>query len=355
MPAETSRPPAALPTSFLAALGLAGAFLAFLVFDQSYWWRMRPEYFYGWLAPVFVLFVVNERWSQLRRLLAPSAPSPLGPGARRALGLLAGGILAAGCLVFFLGAMYRAGSGASQPASLAMALGFVGVSLGLLYFNTPGGAVAPEPGRSAPAGGWRALTCDARLRVAALFAFPAMVWVLSAPLVSAVENTLSLFLLQKIVRVVSFVFEMLGYPLVREGNVLLLPRGQVGVADACSGIRSLTACLFTGTFLAAVFLDRVWKKLALIAAALALAIFTNLLRSLFLTAWAYAYGSDAIGGTFHDATGFAVLGLTFVGLLLLLPLFNGANWLRWLGGAPDPAAVPSAANSAAPAKTDAPS
>ena len=105
----------------------------------------------------------------------------------------------------------------------------------------------------------------------------------------------------------------------------------VGVADAFSGIRSLTGCPFAGSFLAAVFLDRFWKKILLVGVAMGLAFVTNLLRSLFLTAWAYAYGSDAIGGHLHDITGYAVLGLTSAGLLCLLPLFNTSNWNRWLG------------------------
>ena len=118
----------------------------------------------------------------------------------------------------------------------------------------------------------------------------------------------------------------------QEGNVLVLPHGQVGVADACSGIRSLTACLFAGSFLAAVFLDRFWKKVVLVAAAMGFAFFTNLLRSLFLTGMAYAYGSDAIEGRLHDLTGFAVLGLTCVGLFCLIPLFHASTWRRWFGG-----------------------
>jgi exosortase len=192
----------------------------------------------------------------------------------------------------------------------------------LVYFGTPPGLATGEG--EGPRNSVRA-------RVAALALFPACVWLISAPLVSAFENTLSLFLLRKVVAVVFFVFGMLGYPLVQEGNVLVLPTGSVGVADACSGIRSLTACLFTGSFLAAVFLDRLWKKVLLVVAALLLAFATNLLRSLFLTAWAYMHGSEAIEGSIHDLTGFAVLGLTCAGLLLLLPLFNGANWRRWLG------------------------
>jgi hypothetical protein len=60
----------------------------------------------------------------------------------------------------------------------------------------------------------------------------------------------------------------------------------------------------------------------MVAMALVLAVLTNLLRSLFLTSWAYAYGSHAIEGTVHDVTGYAVLGVTVVLLLCLIPIFN---------------------------------
>ena len=106
---------------------------------------------------------------------------------------------------------------------------------------------------------------------------------------------------------------------------------RVGVEQACSGIRSLTGCLFAGSFLAAVFLDKLWKKAALVAAAMVFAFLTNLLRSLFLTSWAYRYGHEAIEGTVHDIAGFSILGLTVVGLLLLLPLFQ----IEWSAGDED--------------------
>jgi exosortase/archaeosortase family protein len=56
--------------------------------------------------------------------------------------------------------------------------------------------------------------------------------------------------------------------------------------------------------------------------AMMFAVLTNLLRSLFLTSWAYNYGPEAIEGNVHDIAGYAVLGLTVAGLLCLLPLFN---------------------------------
>ena len=103
-----------------------------------------------------------------------------------------------------------------------------------------------------------------------LFLFPALIWLISAPMVSAVETEIRVFLLTKVTIVVFNIFDIIGYEIEREGNVLLLPEGQVGVEEACSGIRSLTACLFAGSFLAAVFLNRFWKKVLLVAAAMGL-------------------------------------------------------------------------------------
>jgi len=317
-----------LPPRFLLTLALALAFVVFLTADQMHWWRLKPDYAFGWLVPFFVLYIVYERWPRMQGTLREPGRSPLSPVVHGTVMLAAGLTLGFGLMLFLLGAVYRASSGSTQPGSLALAAGFSGVLLGLVYFNAPEGSVAAAAGAT----GWRAFRADARLRVTALFLFPALIWMLSAPLVTAVENAISLFLLQRVTTVVFTVFNLLGYPLVQQGNVLVLPLGQVGVADACSGIRSLTGCLFAGSFLAAVFLDRFWKKILLVAAAMAFAFVTNLLRSLFLTAWAYAYGSHAIEGTLHDATGYAVLGLTCMGLLSLLPLFNGARWRRWLGG-----------------------
>jgi exosortase/archaeosortase family protein len=337
MPNNLSRLQAGVPDRFLATLAVALAFVGFLTVDQMYWWQLKPDYAFGWLVPVFVIYLVYERWPRLQEIFRATGPSPLPGWLHTLCTAVAGLALGGGLLLFLLAALYRAGVGSTQPGSLMLAAGFSGVLLGMIYFNVPAGCVGAIP----PAAGARTLRADARLQAAALFLFPALIWMLSAPLVSAVENAISLSLLRQVVSVVFTVFNLLGYPLVQEGNVLMLPRGSVGVADACSGIRSLTGCLFAGSFLAAVFLDRFWQKVLLVALAMGFAFLTNLLRSLFLTAWAYAYGSEAIEGTLHDATGYAVMGLTVVGLLVLLPLFNPANWRRWLALESAAAAEPS--------------
>jgi exosortase len=188
------------------------------------------------------------------------------------------------------------------------------------------------------------LFADGRVRLVSFFVFPSLVWLVSAPMVSVIENNLSLFLLNRVAAVVFFVFDTLGLTIEQQGNVLKLPLGDVGVADACSGIRSFTACLFAGSFLASVFLDRLWKKVGLVASAIGFAFLTNLMRGLFLTAWAYAYGPEAIEGTVHDVAGYAVLGLTVVGLLCLLPVFN----LNFVSASDDEGARPTEAPSDGP-------
>lgn len=300
---------------FLAALVLGAGYLAFVAWDQSHWWRIKEDYSFGWLVPAFVVFVIYDRWARIVQAAraCAAAGSPRAAGWQKwVLGLAVGAMLALGALFFLLGAFYRAGAGVSQPGTLALVLGAVGVLLPLLFLNTPS---SPAP----VAGG---LWSDGRVQLVRWFVFPVLVWLVSAPMVSAVEQQLNLFLLRQVVNVVAFVFDLLGLPIEQHGNVLTLPTGSVGVEDACSGIRSLTACLFAGSFLAAVFLEKGWKKITLVVAAMGLAFLTNLGRSLFLTSWAYHYGPKAIEGTVHDVAGYAVLGLTVVGLLCLLPILN---------------------------------
>lgn len=216
----------------------------------------------------------------------------------------------AGLAMLLLGGVLRASTGPSNPGAVSMAFGYAAYVLGLAYLlslQTAGGLFLPIRGR---------------LRFTGLFIFPALIWIVSAPMLSVVESQIKIALLGKVVGVVTFVFDTLGYPIERQGNVLLLPKGYVGVADACSGIRSLTACIFAGSFLAAIFLNTFWKKVLLVGVAMLLAFITNIGRSLFLTGWAYVNGPESIDGIVHDIAGYAVLGVTCLGLIALLPVFN---------------------------------
>lgn len=322
-------------------------FALYTVWDQLFWWGNREDYSFGYLVPFFVGYVLFDRWPRIRSYLftgtalgeatspAGEAPSPAAPAgdapsappagsARAWVRLLEGLAVAAfvgSLLLFAVGALLRAATGPQNPASLAIAASLGGLVLsGVFIFAKQRVDGQPMPLRQ-------------RLALTALFLFPALIWLLSAPMVSVLETQIRVFLLNKVTIVVFGLFDFLGFELSREGNVLILPDGQVGVEEACSGIRSLTACLFAGSFLAAVFLDRFWKKVLLVAAAMVFAVITNLLRSLFLTYYAYNNGAQSIDddwvlpilgniGTVHDVTGMAILGVTCVGLISLLPIFN---------------------------------
>jgi len=54
-----------VPGPFLAALALATGYLAFVAWDQSHWWRVKQDYTFGWLVPLFVAFVVHDRWHEM--------------------------------------------------------------------------------------------------------------------------------------------------------------------------------------------------------------------------------------------------------------------------------------------------
>ncbi len=295
------------------ALGLSAGLLAFVAYDQSYWWAKEPDYSFGFLAPLFCFYITYDRWPLINRSIE-AAQSPGAPRVQGFCGLLlatgAIALLAVGSVGVILGSLMRADSPVAEPsATVTITLGSILAAFGLLFLCVP----VPQPSSAT-----RSLRRDSRLAVLSLFVFPIGSWILSARLLGVFEDRLSLFLQGKVVAFVSLVFDLAGATLIREGNVLLLPTGRVGVAEACSGIRSLTGCLFSGAFLGAVFFRSFTPKVLLLIAALLLAFLTNLARNLFLTFWAYRHGPSAIEGTVHDAAGYVVLGFTTLGLLLLV-------------------------------------
>ena len=306
---------APIPAPFMWGLFLAAGFMAFTAWDQSYWWRMKEDYSFGWLVPLFIAYLIYDRWPKVvaqARLANCGTAHPIdGNGwSARLVPLVASLSLIVGGLLFLLGAFLRTMAGTTHLNTLTITLGMAGTVLATIYFLAPTKAALPG-----------SRVADRR-RMVGLFLFPTVVWLLSAPMLTVIANNLNLFLMHQITSTVFFVFDRLGLPLEQRGNVLVLPTGSVGVAEACSGIRSLTGCLFAGSFLAAVFLQSRWKQAALVIASLLFAFLANLLRSIFLTSWAYGYGASSIEGAIHDISGYAVLGLTVVALLCLLPILD---------------------------------
>lgn len=317
-----------LNSSQIAAAFILLAFAALMIWDQLFWWIKNEDYSFGFLVPFFVGYVLYHRWPIIRSYLFRGAEPGETPasattsfGATRSLEWLAAVGLLASLVLFAIGMLIRMATGPQNPATLAVALSFAGMLLSSVFIFT----------KETVDG--RAMSLKARLSVTLLFIFPALIWLLSAPMVAVLDNKLRVFLMNKVTVVVFGVFDFMGYELERQGNVLILPEGSVGVEEACSGIRSLTGCLFAGSFFGAVFLNQFWKKALMVFLAMCLAVLMNLIRSMFLTLWSYHYGPNAIDaewslpiigdiGTVHDVTGLLIMVLTSIGLLCFLPIFN---------------------------------
>ena len=298
----------------------------FLVWDQHYWWKIRDEYAFGFIVPLFVAYVLYERWPALSRgLVDPGEGAkrdslPMEPLLKVLLQVVAVLMVVGGLLSFLMGVTYRAMEGQNLITSNSLAFGYANILLGGAYLYMDRRADGEE------------IPLAERWHLALLFLFPALIWMLSVPMFNAVHKMISTFLMNKVAIVVYHTFDLLGYAVVREGSVLKLPLGDVGVEDACSGIRSLTACLFAGSFLGAVYFQQLWKKVFLVGTAMLFAFINNIFRSLFLTAWAYGHGPDGLDqhvmlfgmdlGNVHDFTGWVVLGLTVICLLILVKLFS---------------------------------
>jgi exosortase len=311
-----------VPLSSRFAVGTLLGLTLFMIWDQHYWWKLRDEYAFGFIVPLFVAYVIFERWPKILSLWKPAEPRESAQAGwfSIVLQVTAALMVAGGALLFLLGAMYRAMEGQNLITSNFFAFGYANLLLGLVFLY----ANPDAHGRSMP--------LKERWQLTMVFLFPALIWMLSVPMFSAVYDAISMFLMNQVAVVVYYSFDVLGYAVVREGSVLRLPLGDVGVEDACSGIRSLTACLFAGSFLGAVYFKQLWKKVFLVGTAMFFAFINNIFRSLFLTAWAYAKGPTGLDGhvylfgmdlgNVHDFTGWVVLGLTVICLLILVKLFS---------------------------------
>jgi exosortase len=146
-----------------------------------------------------------------------------------------------------------------------------------------------------------------------------VLWSFVVPLPSGTLARITLLLQDMITAGSVRALHVLGFPAVRFGNVIQLPNTLVGVEEACSGIRSLTACLFAGVVLGGFMLTGIRRRVALVFAAAVLAILTNFFRSTSLCVMA-ARGVE-INGFWHDSTALAVLGVTALALFALSLLF----------------------------------
>jgi exosortase len=148
-------------------------------------------------------------------------------------------------------------------------------------------------------------------------------WLLTTPIPPGTYTRLTLNLQLWVSEAVLRTLHAFGIAAIRHGNIIDLARTSVGVEEACSGIRSLISCVFAGLFFSATLVRRPLARAVILLLAAPLALAMNFFRSLTLTLLAN-HGIN-IAGTWHDATGFAVLGITAAmlgGLAIVLERSN---------------------------------
>ncbi len=248
-------------------------------------WIQYPDYSHGLLIPFFFLFLLWDKRHALNKV--PLEQSWAG------LPLVALG------LFFLLVGVFGADLFFSRFSFILLATGLVWTLLG-----------------------WPMLT---------RWPFMLFVLFLAIPLPAVLLNHITFPLQLFASRIASDLLPLAGVPVLREGNVIILPALPLEVAEACSGIRSLMS-LFTVAVMYGYFMERRTSVRTLLAlAALPIAVAANVAR-IFGTGLCVQYWDpEKALGFFHEFSGWlmflvslASLFFTHKLLLLLMPKDRGA-------------------------------
>ena len=267
--------------------GLIGPLVVFLVLGAiifSYWmptvknlateWLESDEYSSGLLVPLIAGYVLWSRRKELARL-------PVQP-CRWAFGLFA---LAVG--LRFVSLYLSTDSG--ERISFVLAIGAAVMCLL----------------------GWRFFW-----KIAPIFLF----LFLMLPLPQRVENAVAVPLQGWATVSSVFCLETLGFSVIQEGNIIDINGTQVAVAEACNGLRMLTAFIVVSGLVALVTSRRWPGKAMVLLSSIPIALVCNTIR---LTVTAIAFtklDTERWEKAFHDFGGFAMMPLA---LLLVM----GELWL----------------------------
>src|SRR5580658_8732515 len=117
--------------------------------------------------------------------------------------------------------------------------------------------------------------------------------------------------------------DLLGYPVLRNGNILELASQKLSVAEACSGIRSLLSLSFLSLVYAYFFDNRVWMRWVLLGATLPIAIIANAGR-VTITGILSEINPELAHGFFHELEGWVIFVIAGILLVCLHGAIRGA-------------------------------
>jgi eight transmembrane protein EpsH (proposed exosortase) len=149
-------------------------------------------------------------------------------------------------------------------------------------------------------------------------AFPLTYLIFMIPMPDAMTDALESASKYASAEVANAFFHLSGTPFFREGLVFQLSNITIEVAQECSGIRSSWVLLMTSILAANLFLKTPWRRFALVAFVIPLAILRNGFRILVIGLLCINVGPQMIHSLIHRRGGPLFFALSLVPLLLLL-------------------------------------
>ena len=152
---------------------------------------------------------------------------------------------------------------------------------------------------------------------------------LSIPLPELVTQAIALPLQFRASEMGAALLESRGIPVLLTGNVIRVPGHELFVAEACSGLRSLTALLSLAVLIGGIALRYPALRVALVAVAIPIAILINGVR-VFLTGFLVVFVGPEMGeGFMHVTEGWLLFLVSFaaLGALALLGMWGERKWV----------------------------
>lgn len=154
----------------------------------------------------------------------------------------------------------------------------------------------------------------------ALIAFPLCYLIFMVPVPVSIYSLIAFPLQLFASQISAFLISGLGIPVLREGNMLYFAQTQLEVAEACSGLRSMTSFIMLSCLFGYMMKPGWGRRTAIFLSAVPLALLANIVRVTGTGVLAHFIGGKAAQGFLHEFSGMAVFAFGFV-------LLFGEYWL----------------------------
>lgn len=138
-----------------------------------------------------------------------------------------------------------------------------------------------------------------------IFKFPLFLLFFMVPIPAIIYNRITFPLQILASEAADSVLGLLGYAVLREGNILELPSQRLSVVEACSGIRSLLSLSFLSLVYGYFFEKKTWIRVGLFLSTIPIAIIANAGR-VTLTGMLSEIKPEYAEGFFHEFSGWVI-------------------------------------------------